>query len=51
MSKMSELAIEIEELYRSGFSPLSISVMLDISVSMVYDWLECQSDDIEVEYD
>ena len=40
MSKMAELAYDIEQLYIEGYSPKSISAMLKCPLSMVYDWLE-----------
>jgi len=40
MSKMAELAYDIEQLYIEGYRPTSIAAQLDIPLSMVYDWLE-----------
>jgi len=40
MSKMAELAYDIEQLYIEGFSPKSISVQLRCPLEVVYDWLE-----------
>ena len=40
MSKMAELAYDIEQLYIEGFSPKSISVQLECPLEIVYDWLE-----------
>ena len=40
MSKMAELAYEIEQLYIEGYSPKSIAVQLECPLSVVYDWLE-----------
>jgi hypothetical protein len=40
MSKVAELAYDIEQLYIEGFSPKSISVQLGCTLEMVYDWLE-----------
>jgi hypothetical protein len=40
MSKMAELAYDIEQLYIEGFSPVSISAQLGCPLSLVYDWLE-----------
>lgn len=40
MSKVAELAYDIEQLYIEGFSPRSISVQLGCPLEMVYDWLE-----------
>jgi len=43
MSKMAELAYDIEQLYIEGYSPKSIAVQLDCPLSIVYDWLEEQN--------
>jgi len=43
MSKMAELAYDIEQLYIEGFSPKSIAVQLECPLSIVYDWLEDNS--------
>jgi hypothetical protein len=40
MSKLAELAYDIEQLYIEGFSPKSIAVQLECPLSIVYDWLE-----------
>jgi hypothetical protein len=40
MSKMAELAYDIEQLYIDGLTPKNISKTLDIPVEMVYDWME-----------
>jgi transposase len=40
MSKLADLAYDIEQLYIEGYSPKSISAMLKCPLSMVYDWLE-----------
>ena len=40
MSKMAELAYDIEQLYIEGFSPKSISVQLECPLELVYDWLD-----------
>jgi len=40
MSKMAELAYDIEQLYIEGFSPKSIAVQLECPLELVYDWLE-----------
>ena len=40
MSKMAELAYDIEQLYIEGYSPKSIAVQLECPLSVVYDWLE-----------
>lgn len=40
MSKMADLAYDIEQLYIEGYSPKSIAVQLECPLSIVYDWLE-----------
>ena len=40
MSKMSELAYDIEQLYIEGHSPKMIALMLECPVETVYEWLE-----------
>jgi hypothetical protein len=40
MSKMADLAYDIEQLYIEGFSPKSISVQLGCPIEQVYGWLE-----------
>jgi hypothetical protein len=40
MSKMAELAYDIEQLYIEGFSPKAIAVQLECPLSVIYDWLE-----------
>jgi uncharacterized protein YjcR len=42
MSKVAELAYDIEQLYIEGYSPKSISVMLNCSIEQIYDWLETE---------
>ena len=43
MSKMAELAYDIEQLYIEGYSPKSIAEQLECPLTMVYDWLESNS--------
>ena len=40
MSKLSELAYDIEQLYIEGYSPKSIAIQLECPIGMIYDWLE-----------
>ena len=40
MSKMSELAYDIEQLYIEGYSPKTIAAMLECPLTTVYEWLE-----------
>ena len=42
MSKVAELAYDIEQLYIEGYSPKSISVMLNCSIEQIYNWLETE---------
>lgn len=43
MSKMSELAYDIEQLYIEGFRPHSIAAQLSCPLEIVYDWIESNS--------
>jgi hypothetical protein len=43
MSKVAELAYDIEQLYIEGLHPTKIAKQLDCPLSVVYDWLESQS--------
>jgi hypothetical protein len=48
MSKVAELAYDIEQLYIEGYSPKSIALQLECPIEMVYDWIEgngCEADD------
>lgn len=40
MSKMAELAYDIEQLFIEGLTEKNIAKTLDIPVEVVYDWLE-----------
>jgi transposase len=40
MSKVAELAYDIEQLFIEGFSPKSIAAQLNCPLSTVYDWIE-----------
>ena len=40
MSKMAELAYDIEQLYIEGYSPKSIAMMLECPIELVYGWIE-----------
>jgi hypothetical protein len=51
MSKMSELAYDIEQLYIEGHSPKTIALMLECPVEIVYDWIEGESLDVEEDLD
>jgi hypothetical protein len=43
MSKVAELAYDIEQMYIEGYSPKTIAAMLECPLTMVYDWLESNS--------
>ena len=43
MSKMSELAYDIEQMYIEGISPKRIAQILECPVEIVYDWIEGNS--------
>jgi transposase len=40
MSKMAELAYDIEQLYIEGHSPKTIAAILDCPAQLVYDWIQ-----------
>jgi transposase len=40
MSKVAELAYDIEQLYIEGYSPKTIAAMLECPIDIVYDWLD-----------
>ena len=40
MSKVSDLAYDIEQLYIEGYAPKTIAIMLECPVDIVYNWLE-----------
>lgn len=42
MSRMSELAYDIEQLYIEGHSPKMIAMILECSVETVFEWLEAE---------
>ena len=43
MSKLAELAYDIEQMWIEGYRPSTIAAMLECPVSLVYDWLEDNS--------
>jgi len=47
MSKLAEIAYDIEQLYIEGLTEKNIAKTLDIPVEMVYDWLEANGIDAE----
>ena len=42
MSKVAELAYDIEQLYIEGYSPKTIALMLECPIEIVYAWIEEQ---------
>lgn len=42
MSKVAELAYDIEQLYIEGYSPKTIAMLLECPVSIVFDWMESE---------
>lgn len=40
MSKIAELAYDIEQLYIEGYGPKSIALQLECPIEIVYDWIE-----------
>jgi hypothetical protein len=40
MSKLAELAYDIEQLYIEGFGAKTIAVMLECPIEIVFDWIE-----------
>lgn len=51
MSRMAELAYDIEELYIEGYSPKTISALLSCPIEIVYDWLEAENLSKEYEHE
>jgi hypothetical protein len=47
MSKMNELAYDIEQLYIEGLHPTKIAKELNCPLTVVYDWLESTGVDAE----
>ena len=43
MSKMADLAYDIEQLYIEGFGARSIAVVLKCPIEIVYGWIESNS--------
>jgi len=42
MSKVAELAYDIEQMYIEGHSPRMISMILECPIEIVYDWMEAE---------
>jgi hypothetical protein len=43
MSKMAELAYDIEQLWIEGYGPTTIAIMLECPLEVVYGWLESEN--------
>jgi hypothetical protein len=43
MSKMAELAYDIEQLWIEGYGPTTIAIMLECPPEVVYGWLESEN--------
>ena len=51
MTKMNDLAYDIEQLYIEGFSPKYIAATLKCPIDLVYDWIESNGCEVEPESD
>jgi len=40
MSKVAELAYDIEQMYIEGYSPKTIAAILECPIEIIYDWLD-----------
>jgi hypothetical protein len=40
VSKVAELAYDIEQMFIEGYSPTTIAALLSCPLGVVYDWLE-----------
>ena len=49
MSKLAELAYDIEQLYIEGYSPKTIALQVGCTLDMVYDWIESIGVDVDEE--
>jgi len=50
MTKLKDLAYDIEQLYIEGYGPKSIAVQLGCPVDIVYDWIESNGCGVDEEY-
>ena len=50
MTKVAELAYDIEQLYIEGYGPKSIAVQLGCPLEMVYAWIESNGCGFDEEY-
>ena len=42
MSKVAELAYDIEQMYIEGYSPRTIAALLECPIEIVYSWMETE---------
>ena len=42
MSKVAELAYDIEQMYIEGYSPKTIAMILECPIEIVYGWMETE---------
>jgi hypothetical protein len=49
MSKMADLDLEIRNMLEEGLRPFTIANLLDIPLQMVYDVLDTQEDEPEID--
>ena len=49
MSKMADLDLEIRNMLEEGLRPFTIANLLDIPLQMVYDVLDAQEDEPEID--
>ena len=49
MSRMADLDLEIRNMLEEGLRPFTIASLLDIPLQMVYDVLEAQEDEPEID--
>ena len=47
MTKVAELAYDIEQLYIEGYGPKSIALQLECPIEIVYDWIEGNSLEVD----
>lgn len=43
MSRMADLAYDIEQLFIEGHNPKTIALILECPVEIVYDWMAAES--------
>jgi len=51
MSKVAELAYDIEQMYIEGHSPKTIAFILECPLDIVYEWIGSNSLDFEFNED